>query len=106
MFSSATYNQLQQTSTFTPTGKSQLSLGCTGLGQALRVTNRPIGQVNDQLGLNEDTGSPNTFYTRDAKGTILAERRSGSNYYFLHDGLGSTLADGSGNVALTNKYEG
>jgi len=70
------------------------------------VTNGQIGQVNDQLGLNEDTGSPNTFYTRDANGTILAERRSGSNYYFLHDGLGSTLADGSGNVALTSKYEG
>ena len=90
----------------TPTGGSAVSLAYTGLGQALRITNGAVSQVNDQLGLNEDTGSPNTYFTRDPSGAMLGERRSGS-YYFLHDGLGSVVAvtDTSGNVVSTYSYD-
>ncbi|MHB8468191.1 MAG: RHS repeat-associated core domain-containing protein [Gaiellaceae bacterium] len=105
-FSSASYNTLDQTTSITPTGGSAIALAYAGLNQAHRVTNGAIGQVNDQLGLNEDTGSPNTFFTRDPGGSILGERHSGS-YYFLQDGLGSTVAvtDSTGTIIATYKYD-
>jgi RHS repeat-associated protein len=106
VFGSASYNTLDQTSSLTPSGGSAYSLTYKGFGQAQRLTNGTITQVNDQLGLNEELGTPNTFFTRDPGGAILGERRSGS-YYFLHDGLGSISAviDATGTVVATYRYD-
>ncbi|MHB8468190.1 MAG: RHS repeat-associated core domain-containing protein [Gaiellaceae bacterium] len=105
-FTNTTYNTLDQATSITPTGGSAFSLAYAGLNQANRVTNGAISQINDQLGLNQDTGSPNTFFTRDPGGAMLGERHSGS-YYYLHDGLGSTVAvtDSSGTIVATYKYD-
>jgi RHS repeat-associated protein len=107
VFSSATYNRLAQLSSITPTGGNPIAMAYNGIGESRRVTNGTNGQVNDLLGLNRDTGSPDTYYTRDNGGTILGERRSGNSYYLLIDGLGSTAAvtDSSGNVATSYKYD-
>jgi len=105
-YSNTTYNTLDQATSITPTGGSPFNLAYSGLNQANRVTNGTINQINDQLGLNEDSGSPNTFYTRDPGGAMLGERRSGS-YYFLHDGLGSIAAvtDSTGTVVTSYHYD-
>jgi RHS repeat-associated protein len=103
---SSQYNKLDQTSQITPAGGNPDNQTYTGLNQAQRVSNGAINQINDQLGLNQDTGAPNTYYTRDPSGSILGERHSG-NYYFLHDGLGSIAAvtDSSGSTAVTYAYD-
>jgi hypothetical protein len=59
-----------------------------------------IGYTNSILGLiREDT----TSYTRDAREMLLSERLSTGTYYYLYDGVGSTVAlvDGAG---IVNAY--
>jgi RHS repeat-associated protein len=106
VFSMASYNPLDQLTSITPTGGSAIGMGYHGIGQAQRVSADSRTFINDQLGLQSETGSPATFFTRDASGTTLGERRGGQSYYFLTDGLGSVVAatDGSGNVVRTFKY--
>ena len=107
IFSSAGYNLLDQTSTITPTGHAALSLSYQGLAQAHRVGAGAITYANDQLGLNEETGSPETEYIRDNSGVILGERINTSHYYFLFDGLGSVTAatDSTGTIVRTFAYD-
>lgn len=107
IFTSATYNPLDQASSITPTGGAAISLGYHGLGQAHRISAGAVTYTNDILGLNNETGSPQTFYTRDTGGTILGERRNGSSYYFLFDGIGSVVAatDSTGAVIDSFKYD-
>jgi RHS repeat-associated protein len=78
-----------------------------GIGQSQRITDGTATQTNDVLGLNNETGSPATYFTRDADGTILGERRGSASYYFLFDGLGSvvSITDASGNVSDTFSYD-
>ncbi len=106
VFSSASYNALDQTSTITPSGGPPIAMSYHGLGQANRTAAASVNYVNDQLGLNEQTGSPNTFFTRDSTGATLGERRSGS-YYFLFDGMGSVVnvTDSSGNTVDSFTYD-
>jgi hypothetical protein len=104
--SAASYNKLEQMSSVTPTGGSAITMAYQGLGQKLRVTNGSIAQVNDQLGLEKDATATATWFTRDASGTILGERRGTASYYFLFDGLGSVTAvlDSSGSTTPVNSY--
>jgi YD repeat-containing protein len=106
VFSSASYNKLEQMSSVTPTGGSAITMTYQGLGQKLRVSNGTTGQVNDQLGLEKDATATATWFTRDASGTILGERRGTASYYFLFDGLGSVTAvlDSSGSTTPVNSY--
>jgi RHS repeat-associated protein len=106
VFSAASYNPLDQLTSITPTGGNAIGMGYHGIGQAQRVSAGSRTFVNDQLGLQSESGSPATFFTRDSGGVTLGERRSGQSYYFLTDGLGSIVAatDASGNVVRTFKY--
>lgn len=106
MLSSASYNQLEQMSSVTPAGGSALAMSYQGLGQALRVSHGSVSQVEDQLGLELESGSSAASFTRDADGTILGEETGGSRYYFLFDANGSvvTVVDSLGVVADTFRY--
>src|SRR5258708_9026683 len=71
VFDSASYNPPDQTSSITPSGGTTISLAYKGLGQARRVSRGAITYTNDLLGLNNETRSPPTFYTRDTTGASL-----------------------------------
>jgi RHS repeat-associated protein len=107
LLTALSYNKVDQTTSITPSGGSAYSLAYQGIGQAQRITDGTATQTNDLLGLNNETGSPATYFTRDANGTILGERRGTASYYFLFDGLGSVVSvtDASGNVSDTFSYD-
>lgn len=52
-------------------------------------------------------GSNVTYWMRDNNGTLLAQARSNTWWYYLHDALGSVigLIDSNGNLANTYRYD-
>ncbi len=58
------------------------------------------------LGLGQETsGSGTTAYTRDNQGTLISERTPSGTYYYLFDGLGSTIALTDSTGAVQNSYQ-
>lgn len=55
----------------------------------------------------ETTGGSTTTYIRDNQGTLISERTPSGTYYYLFDGLGSTVAltDSTGVVKNTYAYD-
>jgi len=104
------YNPADQTTQIVA-GSTTVNQSYNGLGQASRVSSGSTTFLNDQLGINRTSSTASTtYYTRDTGGTVLGERNPGGgsgNYYFLFDGLGSTVAvtDNAGNIADTYHYD-
>jgi len=57
--------------------------------------------------LSASTGGSSTYYERDASGALIAERGAGGEFYYVTDGLGSTVAlvDTTGTVQATYSYD-
>jgi RHS repeat-associated protein len=108
VFSSASYNTLEQMSSVTPTGGSALPMAYHGLGQVMRTDSGRDTLTYDQLGLEDAYAvEQDKAFFRDADGTILGETFDGNPYYFLFDGNGSVVAatDSSGTVDASFTYD-
>lgn len=79
----------------------------TGASQVERVSAGSTNYSYSALGLGQETSSGTTAYTRDNKGTLISERTPNGTYYYLFDGLGSTVAltDSTGAVKNTYSYD-
>jgi YD repeat-containing protein len=102
------YNAINQTASVTPAGGSAVAMAYTGASQVQRVAAGGSGFQYSALGLNRQTDSAGTtYYTRDAQGELLGQRAPGGRFYYLYDGLGSTVAltDSAGNVANRYAYD-
>jgi RHS repeat-associated protein len=102
------YNAKDQTASITPPGGLAINMTYTGALQSERTAAGGANFTYSALGLGID-GEPGgtTYYTRDPRGVLTEERTSTGNYYYLFDGLGSTvgLTDANGNVAATYQYD-
>jgi RHS repeat-associated protein len=57
--------------------------------------------------LSATTSGASTYYERDPSGTLISERGPGGEFYYVTDGLGSTVAlvDTTGTVQATYSYD-
>ncbi len=101
------YNTKDQTASITPPGSGAISMSYTGASQVERVSAGSTNYSYSVLGLNQETSSGTTAYTRDNQGTLVSERTPSGTYYYLFDGLGSTVAltDSTGAVKNTYSYD-
>ena len=115
------YNAREQTTSVNPFGGGAQTLSYRGNGQGnpVQIGNQPSGGEapaleENTLGVSAEEaavpqgGSPSiTYYTRAPDGTLLGERTSTGNYYYIEDANGSIIAitDSAGNVANTYTYD-
>jgi len=114
------YNWLDQTTSITPNGGSAINASFAGGGQSERLSNGSTNYQYDGTGLSTatDGGGNRTSFTNTPDGDVVSENipvgqpgcmGSGGaicTYYYLHDGLGSTVAlvDSTGAVKNTYSY--
>ena len=102
------YNARNQTTSITAPGQQASSLAYLGAGQSELTQAGGASLANDLLGVGSrsDQGA-SAYYTRDDNGTLLGERLSAGDYYYLQDGLGSIVAvtDSAGSAANTYSYD-
>jgi RHS repeat-associated protein len=104
------YNPKNQTTSFTPPGKSTIAETYTDGDQNGRTVNGATTEENGVLGVYSDTTAGTaTYYTHLPTGThqVLGETTGTSTYYYLTDLQGSTVdvTDGYGNVKDTYTYD-
>jgi RHS repeat-associated protein len=108
---SGTYNNLNQTTSYTPAGGSALSQSYRDVGQGFRYSAGTMTETQTLLGLgHEYNGSTiNSYYGWTPDGMILEQIDSVTSgfYFYLHDGLGSVAAmtNTSGTVVRTYRYD-
>jgi RHS repeat-associated protein len=97
------YNTLNQTtSARKATGTSTQTMGYLGASQYTRTLYGATGITNSVvLGVIAHGG---VSYTRTPDGTLVSRRLTTSRAYFLHDGLGSTIALVQGDGTVRNRY--
>jgi RHS repeat-associated protein len=104
-----TYNVFDQTASLTPPlGGTVQNATYLGPNQAEIVTRGSDQYANNVLGIGIKVYSDATvsYFTRDENGAILSERGpGGARYYFVPDGLGSTIATTGSNAAIVNSYK-
>ena len=112
------YNSGDQTTGFTPagpapiagapTGPAPLTATYGGNGQNQRLSFGTTTYANGSQGvLSASTAGASTYYERDPSGALIAERGAGGEFYYVTDGLGSTIAlvDTAGTVQATYTYD-
>ncbi len=112
------YNSGDQTTGFTPTGAAPIAGTPTGpapltatyggTGQGDRLSFGTTTYANGSQGvLSASTGGASTYYEHDPSGALIAERGAGGEFYYITDGLGSTVAlvDTTGTVQATYSYD-
>lgn len=97
----ASYNSLDQTTSFTPNGASTRSNTYAGATQGHWLTTGAIDfDSTASMGITRTDDGTVTEFTREPDGTLVSMRRGGNTYYYIHDGRGSvsmlTKPDGSG----------
>lgn len=104
-----TYNVSDQTASLTPPlGGAAQSATYLGPNQDEIVTRGGDQYVNNVLGIGIKTYSDATvsYFTRDTNGVLLVERApGGAKYYYVQDGVGSTVATTGTNGAIVNSYK-
>ena len=102
------YNGLNQTTSITPSGGTSLTMAYRGSAQADRASAGSTAFINSELGvISATSGTSTTYYTRDPDGNLVSERTPNGTYYYLPDGLGSTvgLTDSNGLPVDTYAYD-
>jgi RHS repeat-associated protein len=102
------YNTADQTTSVTPAGGAALAMTYTGASQVQRVSAGSAGFQYGLFGLNRQSDAMGTiYYTRGPQGELLGQRTPAGRYYYLYDGLGSTVAltDSAGNVVNRYSYD-
>ncbi len=96
---SFTYNVKNQTTAITRNGITLSPLTYADADQTERTVVGSTTLANGPLGpMLAKSGGTSTYYLRDSRGQLIGQRGSdGSHWYFLKDGLGSTVAVISGN---------
>jgi RHS repeat-associated protein len=130
---SLSYDAANRTTNIRPAGGTNTTFTYRGAGQSERASMSPASRIgaactvisgcppstvsvgstatfqHSQLGVTAETdGGATTYYVRDPRGGLLAERTpSGGTYYYLFDGHGSVvgLTDPSGAVAAEYGYD-
>jgi RHS repeat-associated protein len=104
-----TYNVFDQTASLTPPlGGTVQNATYLGPNQSEIVTRGSDQYSNNVLGIGVKVYSDATvsYFTRDENGTLLSERApGGSRYYYVQDGLGSTVATTGSGGAIANSYK-
>jgi RHS repeat-associated protein len=103
------YNVFDQTISLTgPTGGTAQAASYLGPNQAEIVTRGTDQYSSNVLGIGVKVYSDATvsYFTRDENGAMLSERGpGGARYYFVPDGLGSTIATTGTGGAIVNSYK-
>jgi RHS repeat-associated protein len=104
-----TYNVFDQTVSLTPPlGGTVQNATYLGPNQDEIVTRGSDQYANNVLGIGVKVYSDATvsYFTRDENGALLGERApGGAKYYYIPDGLGSTMATTGSNGAIANSYK-
>jgi hypothetical protein len=101
-------NSGDQTTSFTPSGQGSTAATYGGNGQGDRLSFGTTTHANGLQGLlSATTSGASTYYERDPSGTMISERGPGGEFYYLTDGLASTVAlvDTTGTVQATYSYD-
>ena len=105
----SSYNSGDQTTSFTPSGQGSTAAtyGGNGQGDRLSFGTTTIYANGLQGLLSATTSGASTYYERDPSGTLISERGPGGEFYYVTDGLGSTVAlvDTTGTVQATDSYD-
>jgi RHS repeat-associated protein len=103
------YNVFDQTISLTPPlGGTAQAASYLGPNQDEIVTRGSDQYANNVLGIGIKVYSDATvsYFTRDENGAVLSERApGGARYYFVPDGLGSTIATTGTGGAIVNSYK-
>ncbi len=102
------YSSGDQATSFTPASQGSLAATYGGNGQGDRLSFGTTSYANGIQGLlSATTGGASTYYERDPSGTLISERGPGGEFYYVTDGLGSTVAlvDTAGMVQATYTYD-
>ena len=103
------YNVFDQTTSLTPPlGGTAQTASYLGPNQAEIVTRGADQYASNVLGIGIKVYSDATlsYFTRDENGALLSERGpGGARYYFVPDGLGSTVATTGTGGAIVNSYK-
>ncbi len=102
------YNSGDQTTSLTPAGQSPVAATYGGTGQGDRLSFGTTNFANGIQGvLSATTSGASTYYERDPSGALISERGPGGEFYYVTDGLGSTVAlvDTAGTVQATYSYD-
>lgn len=107
---SLSYNAQNQTTAATWGGQSLTGLAYAGAGQAERTAVGSSTFASSPMGLQDVSSSGSiTSFLRDPGGNLLGEETADdSHWYYLKDGLGSTIAvinDSGATVADTYMYD-
>jgi RHS repeat-associated protein len=107
---SLTYNvRDQETAGTNYAGVTPSSYGYEGPGQADMVSQGSTFFTNSALGLTEETDEAGvkTYYTREPDGQLISDTTGGATYYYVFDGLGSTvtLTDSAQNSPVSYTYD-
>jgi RHS repeat-associated protein len=104
---SLSYNAKNQITAMTYGGQTISSLAYADLGQTERTQAGGLSFFSSPRGVQiQKSAAQSTFYTRDNKGNLIGERLpGGARWYYLKDGLGSTVAviNESGST-VSNRY--
>jgi RHS repeat-associated protein len=103
---SLAYNAKDQATTITKPGSSATNATYHGASQSERLQFGQTTFSTGQLGVNSLTrpGPATDSFTRDPDGELQTLRTSGSNHYYLTDGLGSVAALTNSTGAVVNTY--
>jgi hypothetical protein len=105
----SSYNSGDQTTSFTPSGQGSTAATYGGNGQGDRLSfGTAAAYANGLQGLlSATTSGASTYYECDPSGTLISERGPGGEFYYVTDGLGSTVAlvDTTGTVQATYRYD-
>jgi YD repeat-containing protein len=104
-----TYNVFDHTVSLTPPlGGTVQNATYLGPNQDEIVTRGSDQYANNVLGIGVKVYSDGTvsYFTRDENGALLSERApGGTRYYYIQDGLGSTVATTGSGGAIANSYK-
>jgi RHS repeat-associated protein len=103
---SFSYNPKNQTTAITYGGGTVSPLVYAGTGQGFRTTAGSTTLDNGPFGVQIATASgTSTYYLRDNRGNLIAERIGSNRYYYLDDGFGSVVAVISGDgLTVGDRY--
>lgn len=105
----ADYNPRNQSTQITRAGGgTPTSFAYRGPGQVERTQTTGSTFINDQLGVaGRSDGAVATWWVRDDRGVVVAQRRTGDIHYYLRDSLGSIVAltDGAGQIDNAYRYD-
>jgi RHS repeat-associated protein len=104
----SSYNSGDQTPSLSPSGQGSTAATYGGNGQAGRLSFGTTTYTNGLQGLlSATTSGASTYYERDPSGTLISKRGPGGEFYYVTDGLGSTVAlvDTTGTVQATYSYD-